>query len=45
MSRELREKADVMMKELREVLLPLSDEISRMKRLEDRDSKKIGIDY
>jgi hypothetical protein len=34
MSRELREKADIVMKELREILLPLSDEISRMKNRE-----------
>ena len=31
MSRELRDKADVMIKELKEVLVPLSAEINRMK--------------
>ena len=41
MSRELREKADNLEKELRELLVPLSDEIKRLKNsnCNDRDSK------
>lgn len=45
MSRELREKADIVIKELKEILMPLSDEISRMKCREQDDSKENNSDY
>jgi len=45
MSRELREKADVIMKELKEILLPLSNEIMRMKHKEQNDSNENNSDY
>lgn len=45
MSRELREKADLMMKELREVLRPLSDEITRIKNLDTLKSDDISKNY
>jgi len=42
MSRELRDKADVMIKELKEVLVPLSAEINRMKNIPENS---INDDY
>jgi hypothetical protein len=42
MSRELRDKADVMIKELKEVLVPLSAEINRMKNTPENS---INDDY
>lgn len=40
MSRELREKADSVMKELKELLVPLSTEIVKMKDSPESESKK-----
>lgn len=40
MSRELREKADDVMKELKELLVPLSTEIIKMKGSENSETRK-----
>lgn len=37
MSKELRDRADVIMKELREMLVPLSKEINSIKEKEEND--------